>query len=121
MRLSIEEITESINDALVIDLLPSGLEIENTHLLENESLQQLTLPDMSRTVADALVSLEKNHEAFLDDRYLAALPIRPDARHHLFYLVRVISAGNMVIPPPYVEDMYRPDIFGVGAPGASCV
>ncbi|MEZ5478271.1 MAG: hypothetical protein R3E95_12560 [Thiolinea sp.] len=58
VRLSIES-TESINDALVIDLLPSGLEIENTHLLENESLQQLTLPDMSRTVADALVSLEK--------------------------------------------------------------
>ncbi|HPQ97209.1 MAG TPA: hypothetical protein PLN94_16670, partial [Thiolinea sp.] len=45
---------------------------------------------------------------------LATLELRKDAVQRLFYLVRVVSRGRFLVPPPYVEDMYRPDIRGIG-------
>jgi hypothetical protein len=32
----------------------------------------------------------------------------------IFYAVRVVSPGVFKLPPPLVEDMYRPYIRGVG-------
>ena len=32
----------------------------------------------------------------------------------LFYLVRAVTPGTYVVPPPQVEDMYRPELRGVG-------
>ena len=57
---------------------------------------------------------EKKTEEFRDDRYVAALRLNAGAKHQLFYLVRVLAVGESVVPPPYVEDMYRPDLYGVG-------
>jgi hypothetical protein len=107
-----------LNDALVVDLLPSGFDIENTNLLSNNVLQGITLEDMSRPLLDVIAETQKKTEEFRDDRYIAALQLNADATHQLFYLVRVIAGGNIVVPPPYVEDMYRPDIRAVGrSPG----
>ena len=44
---------------------------------------------------------------------------RAEARHaatprELFYLVRAVTPGTYTVPPPLVEDMYRPDLRGVG-------
>jgi len=33
----------------------------------------------------------------------------------VFYLVRAVSPGTFRVPPPQVEDMYRPEVRGVGA------
>jgi uncharacterized protein YfaS (alpha-2-macroglobulin family) len=32
----------------------------------------------------------------------------------VFYLVRAVTPGTYRVPPPLVEDMYRPDLRGVG-------
>ncbi|MGH8049448.1 MAG: hypothetical protein ACREPB_02185, partial [Arenimonas sp.] len=32
----------------------------------------------------------------------------------LFYIVRAVTPGTYTVPPPQVEDMYRPSIRGVG-------
>lgn len=104
-----------INDALVADLLPAGFEIENTNLSGNESLEGLQLEGMDKPVLELLGSSELRTQEFRDDRYIAALPLSAKTRHHLFYLVRVVSAGKFAVPPPYVEDMYRPELNGVGA------
>ncbi|MGB0845245.1 MAG: alpha-2-macroglobulin family protein [Thiolinea sp.] len=104
----------AINDALVVDLLPSGFEIENTNLFDNKTLASVIPEGFTRTVPDILASVNKNTEEFRDDRYVAALRLNAGARYQLFYLVRVSAAGNAVVPPPLVEDMYRPDLYGVG-------
>ncbi len=103
-----------VNDALVVDLLPSGFEIENTNLFENKVLQTLVPEGMTRSVSDMAAAVDKNTEAFRDDRYVAALTLNAGAKHQLFYLVRVLATGESTLPPPYVEDMYRPDWYGVG-------
>ncbi len=110
--------TEQVRDALAVDLLPSGFEIENSNLLDNEALQSVKLDGMDTSVAEWMSSNPVQHEEFRDDRYIAAFELNAKANRYLFYLVRVVSAGKFVLPPPYVTDMYRPDIYGIGqAPG----
>lgn len=106
---------KTLNDALIVDLLPSGFEIENTNLIDTQALQNVKLEGMSRPVLDLISDNQLRTEEFRDDRYVAALELNADATHHLFYMVRVISGGNTVIPPPYMEDMYRPDIHAIGS------
>ncbi|MEZ5535928.1 MAG: alpha-2-macroglobulin [Thiolinea sp.] len=113
-RLTIDS-EKTLNDALVVDLLPSGFDIENTNLGSNDVLQGVTLEDMSRPLTDVIAETQLKTEEFRDDRYITALALNADAKYQLFYLVRVIAGGTVVVPPPYMEDMYRPDIRAVGA------
>lgn len=106
-----------INDALVVDLLPAGFEIENTNLSDNETLQGLQLEGAEKPLSELLESSSPRTQAFRDDRYVAALPLEAKARHHLFYRVRVVSKGEFAVPPPYAEDMYRPELNGIGSTG----
>ena len=110
-----------INDALVVDLLPAGFELENTNLQTNESLEGLQLEGMDKPVLELLSSSVPRTQEFRDDRYVAALPLKAKTRHHLFYLTRVVSTGKFSVPPTYVEDMYRPELNGVGATPAAMV
>ena len=106
-----------INDAMVVDFLPAGLEIENTELSDLDSFETLQVDGLDKPVAELLNDLNMSYEAFRDDRYVAALPLEAKSHQHLFYLVRVVSSGSFVVPPPVVEDMYRPDLNGIGAGG----
>ncbi|MDD5391972.1 MAG: alpha-2-macroglobulin [Thiothrix sp.] len=109
----------AINDALVVDLVPAGFELENTNLSDNESLQALQLEGMDKPVTELLDSSTLRTQEFRDDRYIAALPLEAKTRHHLFYMVRVVSAGSFTVPAPTVEDMYRPELNGVGVAGGT--
>lgn len=105
----------NINDALVVDFLPAAFEIENTNLYNNEALEGIMIDGLGKPVSELLGSSNIRTQEFRDDRYIAALPLEAKARHHLFYMVRVVSDGEFVVPPPYVEDMYRPELNGIGA------
>ncbi|WP_373715699.1 MULTISPECIES: hypothetical protein [Bacteria] len=39
----------------------------------------------------------------------------------MFYLVRVVTPGRYVVPATFAEDMYRPEIRGVGKPEGEIV
>lgn len=104
---------ENYVDALVTDLLPAGLEIENLNLLEDTQLESITVE--GTTLKDAKDSLSLRFEEFRDDRYVAALSNTYSAVQ-LFYLVRAVTPGSYANPNPLVEDMYRPEIRGVGKP-----
>jgi uncharacterized protein YfaS (alpha-2-macroglobulin family) len=84
-------------------------------------MEGLQLEGMDKPVLELLGSSSPRTQEFRDDRYVAALPLEAKARHHLFYMVRVVSTGKFVVPPPYVEDMYRPELNGVGAAPAALV
>ena len=45
---------------------------------------------------------------------MAALELEQGQEAHVFYLVRAVSPGSYRVPPPLVEDMYRPEIRGIG-------
>jgi Large extracellular alpha-helical protein len=54
------------------------------------------------------------YEGFLDDRYVAALRLSAGSTARVYYLLRAVSPGSYQVPPPLVEDMYRPQLRGVG-------
>jgi alpha-2-macroglobulin len=103
---------EDVPDALVTDLLPGGLEVENLALGDSEALAQLHIDGQS--LAERQWSAEIRHEEYRDDRYVAAVRLYPGQVARLYYLVRAVSPGIYTVPPPHAEDMYRPRVRSIG-------
>ncbi len=99
-------------DALLVDLLPAGLEIENFNLGDAKQWADVVVAGVG--ISDRSNAADVRHEEFRDDRYVAALRLSRGSRAKLFYLVRAVTPGTYTAPPPLVEDMYRPDLRGVG-------
>ena len=99
-------------DALLTDLLPAGLEIENFNLSDAKQWAEVTVDGINLTERDSAAQVQ--HEEFRDDRYVAVLKLSQGETARLFYLVRAVTPGNYTVPPPLVEDMYQPLLRGVG-------
>jgi uncharacterized protein YfaS (alpha-2-macroglobulin family) len=106
------EAKEEMADALLTDLLPGGLEIENFNLSDAKQWADVVIDGVQ--INDRASAAEVRHEEFRDDRYVAALKLYKGQKAHAFYLVRAVSPGTFVVPPPLIEDMYRPEIRGIG-------
>ena len=105
------EAGQSMPDALLVDLLPAGLEIENLNLTPPEQWADIKIDGVlldERASAATLV-----HEEYRDDRYVAALKLG-GGEAKLFYLVRAVTPGSYTVPPPQLEDMYRPELRAIG-------
>lgn len=101
-----------IPDALVTDLLPGGLEVENLNLGGAQQWAGVVIDGINLDQHDAAAQVL--HEEYRDDRYAAALNLSRGDAAHVFYLVRAVTPGTYTVPPPLVEDMYRPAIRGIG-------
>jgi len=99
-------------DALLTDLLPAGLEIENFNLGDSKQWADVVVDGIQ--VNDRSEAADVKHEEFRDDRYVAALDLGRGNTARVFYLVRAVTPGTYTVPPPLVEDMYRPELRGVG-------
>ncbi len=91
--------------ALLVDLLPAGFEIENARLRAGDSMEALSwLPDLSEAV----------HIEMRDDRFVAAIDLADQEEFTLAYIVQAVSRGEYTLPAPYIEDMFDPSRFGRG-------
>jgi len=99
-------------DALVTDLLPGGLEVENLNLGGAKQWMDVVVDGIRLAEHEGAADLV--HEEYRDDRYAAALKLRRGGTARLFYVVRAVTPGTYTVPPPLVEDMYRPGIRGYG-------
>ena len=101
-------------DALLTDLLPAGLEVENFNLGDAKQWADVVVDGIE--ITDRANAADVVHEEFRDDRYVAALKLHAGRTARVFYLVRAVTPGTYTAPPPLVEDMYRPQLRGVGKP-----
>ena len=111
---------ERVPDALVVDLLPAGLEIENQNLAQSAA----SLEDASESVKQWRQSMENaglKHQEFRDDRYVAAVDLQGFNTVDLLYLARAVTPGTYRVPPPQVESMYRPNWQALGEAPAQLV
>ena len=111
---------ERVPDALVVDLLPAGLEIENQNLAQSSA----SLEDASESVKQWRESMENagvKHQEFRGDRYVAAVDLEGFNTVHLLYLARAVTPGVYRVPPPQVESMYRPNWQALGEAPAQLV
>jgi uncharacterized protein YfaS (alpha-2-macroglobulin family) len=111
VELSIEA-RQSVPDALVTDLLPGGLEVENLNLGGAQQWEGVVVDGINLDQHAAAAEIQ--HEEYRDDRYAAALKLVRGDQAHVFYIVRAVTPGIYTVPPPVVEDMYRPAVRGVG-------
>ncbi|AYC34483.1 alpha-2-macroglobulin family protein [Pseudomonas cavernae] len=119
VHLAIES-QQRVPDALVVDLLPAGLELENQNLASSTA----SLADASGALKDWLKSMQNaslKHQEFRGDRYVAALDVGGYGTTHLLYLARAVTPGTYRVPPPQVESMYRPNWQALGETPARLV
>ncbi len=105
------ESSQAMPDALIVDLLPAGLEVENLNLTPVEQWADITIDGVELDERSGAATLV--HEEYRDDRYVAAIKL-DGGEAKLFYLVRAVTPGVYVVPPPQLEDMYRPELRAVG-------
>lgn len=102
-----------VPDALVTDLLPAGLELENQNLANST----VSLSDSAANVQELMGDMQQaniKHMEFRDDRFVAALEVNGDQPVTLLYLARAVTPGHYQVPPPQVESMYVPQWRAVG-------
>lgn len=105
---------KNVPDALVVDLLPAGLELENQNLSDSSA----SLGESSNEVQGLLSQMQQadiQHMEFRDDRFVAALPLNEGQHATLVYLARAVTPGSYTIPVPQVESMYVPQWRATGA------
>lgn len=111
---------KQVRDALVVDLLPAGLEIENQNMSDRASGFVASTPEM-RDLLDKVYSTEIVYQEYRDDRYVASLVVSPYQKATLLYMVRAVTKGTYVVPSPMVESMYQPWIRATGYPSDNLV
>ena len=102
---------QTINDAMLIDRVPAGFEIENLNLSQGPNAGEFTLGGIN--VGQAMADSRVKHREYRDDRYVAAAKLDSNWLS-VFYMVRVVSPGRFSVPPTFAEDMYRPELRGIG-------
>lgn len=105
---------QNVPDALVVDLLPAGLELENQNLSDSSA----SLGESSNEVQGLLSQMQQadiQHLEFRDDRFVAALPLSEGQHATLVYLARAVTPGSYAVPVPQVESMYVPRWRATGA------
>ncbi len=131
VHLSGRAFDSAYHQAIVLDPLPAGFEIERV-VAPSTDKDANGLPWLGEISATR--SAEKR-----DDRFIAAIdlsrapegeeaesddkkaPAVPSNAFNLAYVVRVVSPGRFVLPAASIADMYRPDVQARGAPGVVSV
>lgn len=106
--------SQNVPDALVVDLLPAGLELENQNLASSSA----SLQDSGSEVQNLLNQMQQSdiqHMEFRDDRFVAAVPVNEGQPVTLVYLARAVTPGTYQVPVPMVESMYVPQWRATGA------
>ncbi len=95
--------------ALVVDLLPAGFEIETATVSKGHSMTDYSwLPKLT----DATYTEQR------DDRFIAGLDLKNGTRDFtLAYIVRAVTPGEFKYPALVAEDMYEPETSGRTAIG----
>jgi uncharacterized protein YfaS (alpha-2-macroglobulin family) len=101
----------SVPDGMIVDGVPAGFEVENLNLSQSPGMQDWVIG--GKRVADALSDPNIKHREFRDDRYVAAVTLG-NGDVNVFYLLRVVTPGRYAVPSTVAEDMYRPELRGVG-------
>lgn len=99
-------------DGLIVDLVPAGFEPENQNLGKGIALNDLKIDNIS---LDKYIYNDRvKFQEYRDDRFVAAVDLAKDRPLSVVYLLRAVTPGDYLVPPPFVEDMYAPKHRAIG-------
>jgi len=102
-------------DALVVDMLPAGFELENPALKYATPLSSFLIDGKQISPVDGYYS-QVNNQEYRDDRFVTAVDLRKGSTLALTYVMRAVTPGRYQVPSSFVEDMYRPQYRAIGVP-----
>lgn len=105
--------SQNVPDALVVNMLPAGLELENQNLANSSANLSDTAPNLQEVIDD-MKQAQVRHMEYRDDRFVAAVEVQQYRPTTLVYLARAVTPGMYSIPVPKVESMYVPEWRAVG-------
>ncbi len=106
--------SNSVPDALVVDLLPAGLELENQNLANGSASTEQSGGEV-QNLLNQMQQASIKHIEFRDDRFVAAVAVDEYQPVTLVYLARAVTPGTYQVPQPMVESMYVPQWRATGA------
>jgi uncharacterized protein YfaS (alpha-2-macroglobulin family) len=109
-RLSLESRKGAVDDVVISDLLPAGLEIERSRLTTAGSWQWLE----SRLHRENLLRVD--HVEARDDRLLLFVQAEGERKEY-YYSLRAVTPGLFILPPVRAEAMYDASVYSVREPG----
>lgn len=98
---------ERVSDAMLIHLIPAGLELVNPNLTHSRTISDLDLPEgvnFRHQYAE--------YEGYRDDRYITVFDLLPNRAAQFSYLLRATNTGEYTVPSTLVESMYRNERHG---------
>ncbi|MGH7804096.1 MAG: alpha-2-macroglobulin family protein, partial [Candidatus Binatia bacterium] len=102
-RLRIRSTSGRLDNVVIENLLPSGLEVENPRLQSSETLPWVGDADLPTAYVD-----------FRDDRVLVFADLGDNAWRTAYVLLRAVTPGRFRLPPVQAEAMYDPSIRARG-------
>ncbi len=102
-RLRIRSVSGRLDNVVIENLLPSGLEVENPRLQSSETLPWIGDADLSTA-----------HVDFRDDRVLVFADLGDNSWRTAYVLLRAVTPGKFRLPPVQAEAMYDPAIRARG-------
>ncbi len=104
-EITIKSTTENLDNLVIVDLLPTGLEIEN--------------PRIGSRAGIPWIKAESNPDYMdiRDDRMIIFASIPRQKEVKFYYAVRVVTIGEFVLPPITAEAMYDPAKISISSSG----
>ena len=106
IKVRVRSTSGPVNNVVVVNLLPSGLEVENPRLRTTEQMPWLN---------DASEQLD--YLDLRDDRVLLFVGLSANTWQTYYTLVRAVAPGSFRLPPVQVEAMYNPALRATGERG----
>lgn len=113
-RLRTQALEHRFPEALLVNLLPAGFELENPNLTDASlNLADITIGDQN--LAEHFNANRVQYQEYRDDRYIASIDVSSYRSTTLFVLMRAVTPGTYKVPNALIEDMYRPEFRAVSA------
>ncbi|WP_332875866.1 alpha-2-macroglobulin family protein [Massilia sp. S19_KUP03_FR1] len=102
---------EPIENGMVVDHIPAGLEVENLNLSKGPEAKEFKVEGVN--LEEAMNDARIKHKEYRDDRFVVAASLDKQPLV-LFYMLRVVTPGKFQVPATFAEDMYRPELRAYG-------
>jgi len=99
IKTRVRSVSGSVENVVIVNLLPSGLEVENPRLQTTEQMPWIT---------DA--NLQTSYLDLRDDRILLFTDLPASSWQTFYTLVRAVAPGSFRLPPVQAEAMYNPSL-----------
>lgn len=105
-EITMKALTDNLDNVIITDMLPAGLEIENPRLQSQRVLPWIG----SKSVYPEYMDIR-------DDRINIYLNLRRRVEYNFYYMLRAVTVGDFVLPPVEGEAMYDPAKSSVAGSG----